>query len=78
MRYFSRASLRSIGYSVALIEEKATTMVDLGYQLSSERADQGIRVDAGFDHVHVHQVDEDRSTFFRFYEREMLARVARL
>jgi hypothetical protein len=35
-------------------------------------------VDAGFDHVHVHQVDEDRSTFFRFYEREMLARVARL
>ena len=27
---------------------------------------------AGFDHVHVHQVGADQETFFRFYEREVL------
>jgi coenzyme F420-dependent glucose-6-phosphate dehydrogenase len=35
-------------------------------------------VDAGFDHVHVYQVGDHQSAFFRFYEREILARVARL
>jgi coenzyme F420-dependent glucose-6-phosphate dehydrogenase len=35
---------------------------------------QGIRAceDAGFDHVHVHQVGPDQEGFFRFYEREIL------
>jgi coenzyme F420-dependent glucose-6-phosphate dehydrogenase len=28
--------------------------------------------DAGFDHVHVHQIGADQETFFRFYEREVL------
>ncbi|HUP32460.1 MAG TPA: TIGR03557 family F420-dependent LLM class oxidoreductase [Gaiellaceae bacterium] len=28
--------------------------------------------DAGFDHVHVHQVGADQETFFRFYEHEVL------
>jgi coenzyme F420-dependent glucose-6-phosphate dehydrogenase len=31
---------------------------------------------AGFDHVHVHQVGPDQDGFFRFYEREVLPRVA--
>jgi G6PDH family F420-dependent oxidoreductase len=31
-------------------------------------------VDAGFDHVHVHQVGADQETFFRFYERQVLPR----
>ena len=34
--------------------------------------------DAGFDHVHVHQVGDGQETFFRFYEREVLPRVAEL
>ena len=31
-------------------------------------------VEAGFDHVHIHQVGADQETFFRFYEREVLPR----
>lgn len=34
--------------------------------------------DAGFDHVHVHQVGADQERFFRFYEREVLPRVRNL
>jgi G6PDH family F420-dependent oxidoreductase len=34
--------------------------------------------DAGFDHVHVHQVGADQETFFRFYEREVLPRLREL
>lgn len=29
-------------------------------------------VDAGYDHVYIHQVDPDQEGFFRFYEREIL------
>jgi hypothetical protein len=29
-------------------------------------------VDAGFDHVYVHQVGPDQEGFFRFYEKEIL------
>ena len=29
-------------------------------------------VDAGFNHVYVHQVGPDQEGFFRFYEREVL------
>ncbi len=35
-------------------------------------------VDAGFDHVHIHQVGADQETFFRFYERNVLPRVREL
>ena len=35
-------------------------------------------VDAGFDHVHVHQVGADQETFFRLYEREVLPRAREL
>ncbi|MDX6625512.1 MAG: hypothetical protein QOE56_501 [Solirubrobacterales bacterium] len=29
-------------------------------------------VDAGYDHVYVHQVGEDQEGFFDFYERQVL------
>ena len=32
-------------------------------------------VDAGFDHVYVHQVGPDQEGFFRFYEREVLPKI---
>jgi coenzyme F420-dependent glucose-6-phosphate dehydrogenase len=35
-------------------------------------------VDAGFDHIHIHQVGADQETFFRFYEREVLPRAREL
>ena len=35
-------------------------------------------VDAGFDHVHVHQVGDDQESFFRFYETEILPRLGKL
>jgi coenzyme F420-dependent glucose-6-phosphate dehydrogenase len=35
-------------------------------------------VDAGFDHVHVHQVGADQETFFRFYERDILPQLQKL
>jgi len=35
-------------------------------------------VEAGFDHVYVHQVGLDQAGFFRFYEREILPQVASL
>ncbi len=35
-------------------------------------------VEAGFDHVYVHQVGPDQAGFMRFYEREVLPHVARL
>lgn len=42
-----------------------------------ERHLEGIQryVEAGFDHVYVHQVGPDQEGFFRFYEREILPRV---
>jgi G6PDH family F420-dependent oxidoreductase len=33
-------------------------------------------IDAGFDHLHVYQVGPDQERFFRFYEREVLPRLA--
>lgn len=35
-------------------------------------------VDAGFEHVYVHQVGPDQAGFFDFYEREVLTQAARL
>jgi coenzyme F420-dependent glucose-6-phosphate dehydrogenase len=35
-------------------------------------------VDAGFDHVHVHQVGDDQESFFRLYESEILPRLGEL
>jgi hypothetical protein len=33
-------------------------------------------VDAGFDHVYVHQVGSDQESFFELYEREVLPAAA--
>lgn len=35
-------------------------------------------VDAGFDHVYVHQVGPDQEGFFRFYQQEVLPRLQRV
>jgi hypothetical protein len=35
-------------------------------------------VDAGFDHVYVHQVGPDQEGFFEHYARDVLPAVARL
>jgi G6PDH family F420-dependent oxidoreductase len=42
-----------------------------------ERHLAGIRqyIDAGFDHVYVHQIGPDQEGFFRFYEREILPKL---
>ena len=32
-------------------------------------------IEAGFDHVHVHQIGADQEAFFRFYGREVLPRL---
>ena len=32
--------------------------------------------DAGFDHVYVHQVGPEQGAFFRFYEKEVIPRIA--
>jgi hypothetical protein len=29
-------------------------------------------IDAGFDHVYIHQIGPDQEGFFRFYEKEVL------
>ena len=55
----------------------------LGYTLSSEefdapslvvQAERAIQeyVDAGYDHVYVHQIGPDQEGFLKFYEREVL------
>jgi len=42
-----------------------------------ERHLEAIReyVDAGFDHVYVHQIGEDQEGFFRFFERDVLPKL---
>ncbi len=32
-------------------------------------------LDAGYDHVYVHQIGPDQEGFFRFYEREILPKL---
>jgi hypothetical protein len=32
-------------------------------------------VDAGYDHVYLHQVGPDQEGFFRFYQREVLPKI---
>jgi hypothetical protein len=32
-------------------------------------------VEAGFEHVYVHQIGPDQEVFFRFYEREILPKL---
>ena len=64
--------------------EQAAEMVDpeelaetLPVGPDPERHLDGIRqyLDAGYDHVYVHQVGPDQEGFFRFYEREVLPKL---
>jgi coenzyme F420-dependent glucose-6-phosphate dehydrogenase len=32
-------------------------------------------VDAGYDHVYIHQIGPDQEGFFRFYERDVLPKL---
>ena len=37
----------------------------------------GVRefVEAGYDHVYIHQIGPDQEGFFRFYERDVLSKL---
>jgi coenzyme F420-dependent glucose-6-phosphate dehydrogenase len=59
-------------------EEKVAEQIVCGADPERHLARIGEFVEAGFDHVHVHQVGADQETFFRFYEREVLPRVSEL
>ena len=59
-------------------EEEVCERILCGADPDAHLARIGEFVDAGFDHVHVHQVGADQETFFRFYERNVLPRVREL
>jgi G6PDH family F420-dependent oxidoreductase len=59
-------------------EEQVAEHVVCGADVDAHLARIKEYADAGFDHVHVHQVGDDQETFFRFYEREVLPRVREL
>jgi coenzyme F420-dependent glucose-6-phosphate dehydrogenase len=59
-------------------EEQVCERVVCGADADTHLARINEFVDAGFDHVHVHQVGGDQETFFRFYEREVLPRAREL
>jgi hypothetical protein len=50
------------------------------YGPAADRHVQGIRryIEVGYDHVCVHPVGPDQEGFFRFYERDVLPKLARL
>jgi coenzyme F420-dependent glucose-6-phosphate dehydrogenase len=58
--------------TATITEEQVAQVVVCGSD--PQRHIQGIRAceEAGFDHVHVHQVGPDQEGFFRFYEKEIL------
>jgi coenzyme F420-dependent glucose-6-phosphate dehydrogenase len=56
------------------VAEKVVCGIDAGRHLARIQE----FVEAGFDHVHVHQVGDDQETFFRFYEAEVLPRAGEL
>jgi G6PDH family F420-dependent oxidoreductase len=52
--------------------EEIAEMIVCGPDPARHRAAIEEYVDAGFDHVYVHQVGADQDGFFRFYEREIM------
>ncbi len=56
-------------------EEQVAETVVCGPDAERHLAKLREYVDAGFDHVYVHQVGPDQEGFLRFYEREVLPRV---
>jgi G6PDH family F420-dependent oxidoreductase len=55
-----------------LDEEQVAESVVCGPDPERHRAAIQQYIDAGYDHVYVHQVGDDQEGFFRFYEREIL------
>jgi G6PDH family F420-dependent oxidoreductase len=53
-------------------EEDVAKTVPCGPDPARHRASIQKYIDAGFDHIAVHQVGPDQEGFFRFYEREIL------
>jgi coenzyme F420-dependent glucose-6-phosphate dehydrogenase len=53
-------------------EEDITKTVPCGPDPERHRASIRQYIDAGFDHIAVHQIGPDQEGFFRFYEREIL------
>src|SRR5256885_5363474 len=53
------------------VAEDVTCGPDAGRHIAKIRS----FVDAGFDHVYVHQIGPDQEGFFRFYEREVLPKI---
>ena len=53
-------------------EEDVAESVICGPDPERHRAAIQEFVDAGYDHVYVHQVGDDQEGFFDFYEREVL------
>ncbi|MCW2987812.1 MAG: Luciferase-like monooxygenase, partial [Solirubrobacterales bacterium] len=55
-----------------LDEDDVAESIVCGPDPERHRAAIGEYVDAGYDHVHVHQIGDDQEGFFDFYEREVL------
>jgi coenzyme F420-dependent glucose-6-phosphate dehydrogenase len=53
-------------------EEDITKSIPCGPDPEKHRAAVKEYVDAGFDHIAIHQIGPDQEGFFRFYEREVL------
>ena len=56
--------------------DKIAVLISCGPDPERHRAAIQEHVDAGFDHVYVHQVGADQDRFLDFYEREILAAFA--
>lgn len=56
-----------------LVREEDMDMIPLGPDPDRHRQAIQSYVDAGYDHVYVHQIGPDQEGFFRFYEREILS-----
>jgi coenzyme F420-dependent glucose-6-phosphate dehydrogenase len=63
------------GATSTVREEDLTPTVVCGPDPEQHLAKIREYLDAGFDHVWIHQVGPDQDGFFRFYEREVLPRI---
>jgi coenzyme F420-dependent glucose-6-phosphate dehydrogenase len=59
-----------------LREEDVAKVIECGPDPERHVAKIRTGIDAGYDHIHVYQVGPDQEGFFRFYEREVLPRLA--
>ena len=56
-------------------EDDATETVACGPDPDVHIAQIRKYLDAGFEHVYVHQIGPDQGGFFRFYQREVLPKL---